>query len=104
MIRIPKNTFLLMCLFIGFCNVSPTMAKDQVWTGSWATASQLVEPNNMPPAPGLANNTIRQIIRVSLGGKSIRLQFTNLFSKSPLTLKSVGIAVSKGGRNRCENQ
>ncbi len=91
---------MLMCLFIGITNVSATFAAkapDQVWTGSWATAPQLVEPNNMPPAPGLTNNTFRQVLRVSLGGKTIRLRFTNLFSNSPLTLKSVGIAVSKGG-------
>lgn len=74
-----------------------TKSQDLIWTGSWATAPQPVEPNNMPPAPGLANNSFRQIIRVSLGGKTIRLRFTNLFSKSPLTLKCVGIAVSKGG-------
>lgn len=74
-----------------------TKATDLVWTGSWATAPQAVEPNNMPPAPGLAHNSFRQIIRVSLGGKIVRLKFTNLFSKSTITLKSVGIAVSKGG-------
>lgn len=103
MIRKPKKffcTLLLMSLFISVTNVSATLAakkSDQVWTGSWATAPQLVEPNNMPPAPGLTNNTFRQVLRVSLGGKTIRLRFTNLFSNSPLTLKSVGIAVSKGG-------
>jgi len=46
-----------MCLFIGITNVSATFAakrSDKVWTGSWATSPQLVAPNNMPPAPGLA--------------------------------------------------
>lgn len=87
-------------LVLSFSTVFAANSKqDLLWTGSWATAPQSVEPNNMPPAPGLANNTFRQIIRVSLGGKTIRLRFTNLFSKSPLTLKCVGIAVSKGGSN-----
>ena len=67
-------------------------ANNNVWTGTWATATQPVEPNNMPPAPGLTNNTFRQIIRVSIGGETLRLRFSNLFSKSPLTIKSVGIA------------
>lgn len=92
-----KNLFALLLLFVlGFSNTE-AKTSDLVWTGSWATAPQAVEPNNMPPAPGLANNTFRQIIRVSLGGKTVRMKFTNLFSKSPLTLKSVGIAVSKEG-------
>ena len=66
------------------------------WVGSWATAEQLVEPNNMPPAPGLSNNTIRQIVRVSIPGKKLRLRFSNEFSKSPVTIKAVHIAASTG--------
>ncbi|MGB8490148.1 MAG: SGNH/GDSL hydrolase family protein, partial [Bacteroidales bacterium] len=68
-----------------------------VWTGTWATAPQLVEPNNMPPAPGLTNNTLRQVVRVSTGGEVLRARFTNVFSKSPVTMKSVQIAVSGDG-------
>jgi lysophospholipase L1-like esterase len=64
----------------------------QDWTGTWATAQMLVEPNNMPPAPGLAQNTLRQIIKVSIGGKSIKLRFSNLFSHQATVLKSVSVA------------
>ncbi|ABQ06890.1 SGNH/GDSL hydrolase family protein [Flavobacterium johnsoniae] len=66
--------------------------EDQNWTGTWATAQMLVEPKNMPPEPGLAQNTLRQIIKVSLGGKQIRLRFSNLFSDQPAVLKSVSVA------------
>lgn len=67
------------------------------WVGTWATAPQLVEPNNMPPQPGLNNNTIRQVVRVSIGGKKLRLRFSNAFSKEPVTMKSVAVAVAKEG-------
>lgn len=50
----------------------------------------------MPPAPGLTNNTFRQIVHVSLGGERIRLRFSNQFSTHPVTLKAVGVAVSTG--------
>jgi lysophospholipase L1-like esterase len=66
--------------------------EDQNWTGTWAAAQMLVEPKNMPPEPGLAHNTLRQIIKVSLGGKQIRLRFSNLFSDQPAVLKSVSVA------------
>ncbi len=69
----------------------------KIWTGTWATAPQLVEPNNMPPAPGLAGNTFRQIVRVSIGGEVVRLRFTNLFSKDSTVIKSVTIAEAKDG-------
>jgi lysophospholipase L1-like esterase len=69
----------------------------KVWIGTWSAAPQLVEPRNMPPLPGLAHNTLRQIVRVSLGGDSLRLRFSNEFSKKPVTLNAVRIARSKGG-------
>jgi len=67
------------------------------WVGTWATAPQLVEVKNMPPAPGLTGSSLRQIVRVSVGGNKIRLRFTNEFSKGSVTMKSVQIAVSTGG-------
>lgn len=72
-------------------------ANQKGWVGTWATARQRVEPNNMPPAPGLTNNTLRQVVAVSIGGSKIRLKFSNEFSTAPTTLKMVQIAVSKGG-------
>jgi lysophospholipase L1-like esterase len=67
------------------------------WVGTWSTAPQLVEPRNMPPEPGLSHNTLRQVVRVSLGGDSLRIRFSNEFSTSPVTLAAVHIAVSAGG-------
>ena len=74
---------------------TPSSAKK--WVGTWSTAPQLVEPGNMPPSPGLTNNSLRQVIRVSIGGDTLRVKFSNEFSSSAVTLKSVQIAVSTGG-------
>jgi lysophospholipase L1-like esterase len=71
--------------------------KAKKWVGTWGTAPQLVEPNNMPPAPGLSNNTLRQVVCVSIGGKKLQLKFSNKFGKAPVTIKEVQIAESKGG-------
>jgi lysophospholipase L1-like esterase len=71
------------------------LSKAEVWVGTWATAPQLVEPGNMPPKnPGLSGNTLRQIVRVSIGGTRLRVRFSNVFSTSPVTLDSVHIALS----------
>jgi lysophospholipase L1-like esterase len=67
------------------------------WVGTWATAPQLVEPGNMPPSPGLTNNSLRQVVRVSIGGDTLRVRFSNIFSTNPVTMNSVQIAVSTGG-------
>jgi lysophospholipase L1-like esterase len=84
-----------------FCTCQAGPAPDSTaamrWVGTWCTAPQLVEAGNNPPAPGLSNNTFRQIVRVSIGGDSIRVRFSNEFSTAPLTFHSVHLALSKGG-------
>ena len=99
-----RNTgFLLAGIFIGMlllgCSGSKSLLdKNSGWVGTWTTAPQLVEPHNMPPAPVLTDNTIRQIVRVSVGGEEVRLRFSNAFSKSPVEMKLAAIAqVSEGG-------
>ncbi len=68
-----------------------------IWVGTWATSPQLVEPHNNPPEPGLTNNTLRQVVRVSIGGDSLKVRFSNEFSNNPVDIVGVQIAVSKGG-------
>lgn len=101
LLLIPTVSLLLCTLTLfGFSNPGHPKerhAAAKVWVGTWGTARQLVEPNNMPPVPGLSNNTLRQVVCVSIGGKRLRLKFSNEFSKSPVTMKTVQIAVSKGG-------
>jgi lysophospholipase L1-like esterase len=76
---------------------TPVAADDgQHWVGTWATAPQLVEPDNLPPAPGFRDATLRQIVRVSLGGKTVRVRFSNAFGTSALTLVWARIARSAG--------
>ena len=65
------------------------------WVGTWGTAPQLVEPHNNPPAPGLSNNSLREIVQVSIGGKTVRLKLTNEFSQQPTEIKAIELAVAK---------
>ncbi|MEG8946775.1 GDSL-type esterase/lipase family protein [Rosettibacter firmus] len=90
------NIQILLLLFL-FINSKSLISQTKKWVGTWATAPQLVEPNNMPPSPGLTNNSLRQVVRVSIGGDTIRLKFSNEFSNEAVTMKSVQIAVSTGG-------
>lgn len=97
--KLINNTPVFVCviLFLVFTAnevLNGQSGKQFKWVGTWTTSPQLVEPNNNPPNPGLSNNTIRQILRVSLGGDSLRIRFSNEFSKSSVTMKSVHIAVS----------
>jgi len=67
------------------------------WLGTWGTAPQLTEPANLPPAPGLDGGTLRQVARVSVGGRRLRVRFSNEFGDGPLTIAAAHIAVADSG-------
>jgi lysophospholipase L1-like esterase len=66
------------------------------WVGTWGSSQQLTEPRNLPPLPGLTSNTLRQIVHVSIGGKHLRVRFSNVFGTNPVTMGSVHLALSDG--------
>jgi lysophospholipase L1-like esterase len=86
------HLFFLGCMFNESSTVAQSYSNSKNWVGSWACAQMLVEPDNMPPAPGLSNNTLRQIIRVSIGGKRMRFRFSNLLSDQPTVIQSVSVS------------
>lgn len=67
------------------------------WVTTWGSAQQLTERRNRPPAPGLARSTLRQVVRATIGGQKLRLQFSNEYGRSPLAIVGARIAVSAGG-------
>jgi len=76
---------------------APPAPADGRWVGSWVSAPQLTEPQNMPPAPGLAGQTLRQVIQPSLDGTRLRVVLSNAYGDADLTVDSVRVARSKGG-------
>lgn len=88
------------------------------WVGTWATAVVLQAPPGspgtqpqaaapaqppaaQPPAPAQApppvlnfnNQTLRQIVRTSIGGDRIRVVFSNVFGTSPLLIGAAHVAL-----------
>lgn len=64
------------------------------WVPTWVTAQQLVEPHNLPPAPGFAGVTLRQRLRISVGGEAVRVRLSNQYGRTPLTIHAAEIAVA----------
>jgi hypothetical protein len=63
------------------------------WVGTWMAAPQLVEPANLPSAPGFTDDTfLRQVIHVSLGGTRIRVRVSNEFGTAPLLVAVAHVA------------
>ena len=94
-----KSGIAIFVLFIlaTFCTscVTSTPA-NKCWISTWGSGQQLTEPRNNPPAPGLSNNTLRQVVYLTLGGKKLQVQFSNAYGSGPVTINAAHIAVSKG--------
>lgn len=63
-----------------------------IWVGTWGSAQLTAADETLPPKPGLAGNTYRQGLRVSIGGSLIRLKFSNEFGAEPLEIEAAYIA------------
>ncbi len=70
-------------------------ATAQNWVGTWATAPQTVVKSFMPYNNNMSNRSVRQIVKVSIGGDMIRLKLSNAYSTEPVVIRSVYIAHAK---------
>ena len=93
-----RHVWMLLALAAAGCVASPTVNRPSAerWVATWATAPQLTEARNMAPAPGLAGNTLRQALRVSIGGSRLRVHFSNEYGKSPLVIRAAQLAPYRG--------
>lgn len=77
------------------CMQQKTIAANGHWVGTWACGPQLTEPGNLPPAP-LANSTLRQFVHVTIGGKHLRVRFSNAYGTNSVVIQSVHVALASG--------
>lgn len=91
------------------CVVATAQAQEH-WVATWGTAQQLIyngptaprPPQNPPPPVNLAipsiwssvnNQTVRMIVRVSVGGRNVRIRLVNAFGSAPLQIGAAHIAL-----------
>jgi lysophospholipase L1-like esterase len=71
------------------------------WVSAWGTALQSIpQQENLPPlyrAPDIGGRTVRQIVYPAIGGKQVRLHFSNAYGMKPLVIDAVQIARAVSG-------
>jgi lysophospholipase L1-like esterase len=76
------------------CSIAAVMpawsATDVRWIDAWGAA-----PDSA--GPPLGTQTIRQIIRISIGGSSLRIRLSNLLGTAPVTIGPVHVAAHASG-------
>ncbi len=86
-----KRIIALICI----CCAIALPATAQTWIGTWATAPQTVVKSFMPYNNNMTNRSVRQVVKVSVGGDVIRLKLSNIYSMQPVEIRSVYIAHAK---------
>ncbi|WP_214414844.1 SGNH/GDSL hydrolase family protein [Sphaerisporangium fuscum] len=79
---------------------APASAHTGGWTGAWAAAPQQPSADVWYPTwaeKGFADQSVRQVIRVTAGGPMIRIRLSNAYGGSPLRLTGATVAKAAGG-------
>ena len=84
----------LLVFLMMFCALS-TYSLAQNWVCTWATAPQTVVKSFMPYNNCMTNRSVRQVVKVSIGGDVIRLKLSNIYSMQPVEIRSIYIAHAK---------
>lgn len=85
----------------GLLIASSPAAASEPWITTWAAtpgprwAEELPAPFNVPDT--LGDQTVRQIVRVSVGGHQVRVVLSNQFGSRPVTIGAATVAIPTGG-------
>jgi lysophospholipase L1-like esterase len=85
------RTCVAICFFLFLAELAA--ASTNAWIATWAASPQSSTPNPHEPLLSIDNQTVRERLRVSIGGSQIRLRFSNEFGSSPLLIGAATVAI-----------
>jgi lysophospholipase L1-like esterase len=94
-----KSRLTLILLLAPFA--SQAQPKTDHWVVTWGTAENLVRPQpaanapaqQAPGAAGFKNQTVRMVVRTSIGGQRLRIKVENAFNSGPVEIGAAHIAL-----------
>ncbi len=86
---------LMMCA-VSVCRAEKHAKIEPHWVATWATSQVGPEPSQPQLTDDqLTDTTVRQIVRLSMGGATLRVQISNAFGTRPLKFDAVHVAKAK---------
>lgn len=76
---------------------SSASAADALWVGTWGTSLQPAATRSEMLNTQFSHQTLRQIVRTSLGGDRVRVRLSNVYGTQPLVIGEAGIALQASG-------
>jgi lysophospholipase L1-like esterase len=74
-----------------FLTSRPAIAQQNIWVPSWATSPQAADADD--PLAKIANQTVRERVRLSVGGDRICIRLSNEYGTTPLQVGAVTVGV-----------
>ena len=89
--------YLLVASFFSMAAISQPATRQWHWVSAWSTALQTTRtaPGGLPPAAPFENQTIRMVVRPTIGGARLRIRLSNEFGAAPLAIGSAHVALVK---------
>jgi lysophospholipase L1-like esterase len=85
------------CALIGSLLLLPLLGPAQEsWIATWAASPEPAEPDPNQPMLNLENRTVRERVRISVGGSQICIRLSNEFGSSPLVVGSLTVGEPNG--------
>lgn len=84
----------LLALALGVPGAVAAQQADGAWTGTWGTAPAAAAPDQ---TENLDGQTVRLIVRVSAGGRQVRIRLSNEFGSEPLRIGAARVALRASG-------
>lgn len=91
----PMLNFALLLLSTGgVATAAQAAGPDCSWQAAWASSQMAPATADALPANGIAGATLREVVRPTLAGKTLRVRFSNAFGREPLVILGAGVARS----------
>jgi lysophospholipase L1-like esterase len=82
------------CLMHAAVLAAPPQAPSH-WVASWGAAQQIPDQNNELAAEHWRDASLRQVVRLTLGGQQFRVRISNAYGTAPLTVEGASVALAQ---------
>ena len=80
----------------GLIGLALASAAHAEWVTSWGASMQppSAARGPFPASPSFKDQTLRQVVRLSAGGRGVRVRLSNAYGAAPLTVTDVRVALA----------
>jgi lysophospholipase L1-like esterase len=90
-------TLVMACAVLPIFASAQSRGRGEHWVGTWGASPQNPPASSDADNPGFSNQTVRMIVRVSIGGAELHVKFSNAFGSVAVTIGDAHVALTDKG-------